>query len=506
MSTRIAILSLIALALAGCRDSSGPVEVPFPTFDPEQPFPELARTTSGEKKRDKPKGQEFEDAIARELGDAGAGASEPQPETVSVQVVPLASIFLGDVPVDFDEWQHVTDGVSTIITHRKPGNMPDAMIYIEAFSPAVEDFPSYEVGRFQFTVDPGLSPNIIYPPLIALGTQWAREREAPPLDMLLALQLATTRTAGLGLGYVSTSSSFTGWKWVGKTGTQLDSELEFRLGRTSGRWASQSFPGQVKIQQLIEQLVVEVPGLDALAGQLEASKLLGTKRPPSAAWMVFGSIARRNNPNMGVHIAIVCERKPVCPVAEELSSFLSTVRVMEENALVAAPAGDYIAFARELGLNLLPVEKTISPPQMIGLLQQVLLREAAEERVGRDGVMESPLLELLPEDIKQQLGGARDTGDLLRQFPDGLPPDLLEKLPAPLREQVAREFDRAREAARTPAPTPTTPGAPTPTEPTPTEPPTPTPPAGGLPAAPAPPVEVTPGSSIPIPAPVTDDN
>lgn len=497
MSTRIAILSLAALALAGCRDSSGPVEIPFPTFDPAQPFPELARTTSGEKTRDKPKGQEFEDAIARELGDAGAGASEPQPETVSVQVVPLASIFLGDVPVDFDEWQHVTDGVSTIITHRKPGNMPDAMIYIEAFSPAVEDFPSYEVGRFQFTVDPGLSPNIIYPPLIALGTQWASAREAPPLDMLLALQLATTRTAGLGLGYVSTSSSFTGWKWVGKTGAQPDIELEFRLGRTSGRWASQSFPGQVKIQQLIEQLVVEVPGLDALAGQLEASKLLGTKRPPSAAWMVFGSIARRNNPNMGVHIAIVCERKPVCPVAEELASFLSTVRVMEENALVTAPAKDYIEFARELGLNLLPAEEAVAPPQMIGLLQQVLLREAARERAGQGaggGALGSPLLDLLPADVVEQVGGARDVGELLEQFPDGLPPELLEKIPAPLREQVVRELDKAREAASAPTPAPSSPmGAPTP-------------PTGGLPAAPAPPIEVAPGSSIPIPAPVTDDN
>lgn len=359
---------MLTLGVASCNPADGPRELPFPDFDPDQPVPELGSEGEG----DGAAGSEqeragFEDAIRR------AGGATPEDEaagTQAVQTVPLASILLADIPVNFDEWQYSSDGVSTLITHRTAGNLPDAMIYIEAFSAAVEFFPSYEVGRFQFTVDPGLSPNIVYPPLVALGYEWAKSQTAPPLDVLLALQMATTRTMGMGLGYSSSRLSFTGWKWVGET----RAGLEVRFGRSSGRWDTPAFPGQREAESILKDLVSQAPAAQGILDQIQKTRQVATvtRRPPSAAWMLIGSARRKNNPNMGVHIAVVCERRPVCPVALEVSQFLASLRPVEEGANVAAMAQPLSGFAQGIGVNLLEPGDVISAPKMISILQQAL--------------------------------------------------------------------------------------------------------------------------------------
>ena len=289
--------------------------------------------------------------------------------------------------MEFDEWQFATDGTSTLITHRKPGEQPDALVYVEACSPAAELFPSYEIGRFQFTADPGLSPNIVYPPLALLGREWAQKQTIPPLDVLLALQLATTRTTGMGLGYSSTEGTFTGWKWVGQ-GAQ---ELELRFGRTSGRWDAPALPGMRQIEAILGQLAEEVLALRLLTEHIDQTQALGraTRRAPSAAWMILGSASRRSNPVMGVHIAILCERQPVCPVSRELAAMLRSLRPMSEGAQIAAPAGPLLPFARELGVNLLSPSELISPPQMIALLQRAL-KDAEQEGDASGAPLELP--------------------------------------------------------------------------------------------------------------------
>lgn len=391
MKQRVFLGSLVCLLVcSACQQEPGPRKVPFPKFDAKQPFPELngdddagATEAEAEVSRDS-----YEEAIRAAGGTEGAGETTPVPETTgtqSVGTISLGGILHADIPVEFNEWQYASDGISTLITHQKPGSLPDAIIYIEAFSPATELFPSYESGRFQFTVDPGLSPNIVYPPLVLLGYEWAKDRTAPPLDVLLTLQMATTRTMGMGLGYASMRTSFTGWKWVGET----DAGLEVRLGRSSGRWDTPAFPGQRQAEQILRELAQEIPGAGGLISQIEKTRQVAstTRRVPAAAWMVIGSARRKNNPDMGVHIAILCERRPVCAVSEELSGFIGSLRPPQEGANLAASAGPLEPFAEKIGINLLGAEDLISAPQMISLLQQAMnQKKNAAGQPGAPGV------------------------------------------------------------------------------------------------------------------------
>ncbi len=358
-----ALLCVMSLA---CERPDGPRRAPYPVFDPSQPFPELEGVEQSEGGQGE---QSFEDAINDALEGEGVpgGDDAALTESGSYQKIPLASLFVAEVPLLFDEWQYVTDGGSTLLVHRKPGAQPDAIIYVEAFSPAVEQFPSYEVARFQFTVDPGLSPNSIYPPLGALVVAGDEQGDSPAFDAVMALQLATTRTLGRGLGYRSTSGSFTGWKWVGRT----EQNTDVRLGRSSGRWGEQGLPIGAILERILADYAGKVPEIAALSEKLQSLGQSNQARNPGPAWMVIGSIARQNNPVMGVHVAMICAQRPVCPVARELAHMLGSVKVLDDAGELAAPASqDYKRFASDVGIELLDVREVISAPEMMQLIQQ----------------------------------------------------------------------------------------------------------------------------------------
>lgn len=360
----LGVMCVIASSVWGCERADGPRQAPYPVFDSSQPFPELEgieQESSGE--------QSFEAAIEDALESEGVPGADSAAfaESGSYQKIPLASLFVAEVPLLFDEWQYVTDGGSTLLVHRKPGAQPDAVIYVEAFSPAIENFPSYEVARFQFTVDPGLSPNSIYPPLGALVVAGNEQGDSPAFSAVMALQLATTRTLGRGLGFRSTSGSFTGWKWVGKTTHGTD----VRLGRSSGRWGEQGLPIGAILERILSEYAVKVPEIAMLLDRLKSLGQAAQQRNPGPAWMVLGSIARQNNSVMGVHVAMICAQRPVCPVSRELAHMLDSVKVLEDSGGLAAPASDdYKAFASDVGIELLDMSEVISAPEMMQLIQQ----------------------------------------------------------------------------------------------------------------------------------------
>lgn len=362
---------LIVGGLAACERADGPRRAPYPMFDPVQPFPELQRGEGGAQSSG---AESFEEAIEQaasgeddlQTGEGGQAYAE----SGSYQNIPLASLFVAEVPLVFDEWQYVTDNQNTLLIHRKPGQVPDAIVYVEAFTQAVEAFPSYEVARFQFTVDPGLSPNAIYPPLGALlltGGDGDQGAEAPPFDVAMALQLATTRTMGRGLGYQSSAGSFTGWKWVGHTPAGLD----VRLGRSSGRWAEQKLPVGATVAQILGQYGAQYPELAELGAAFSLlDAKAGTGRAPGPAWMIVGSMARQKNASLGVHVAILCEQRPVCPVAKELSHLLESTRPLDDAGLLAPPASsDFTTFATEAGIDLLSPQQMLSAPDLLRLLE-----------------------------------------------------------------------------------------------------------------------------------------
>lgn len=369
------ILFAMMSLLAACQQSNGPRQPHFPTFDARQPFPELmAQDAKRANKRTTSSNSSFERAISKELRTGGEEGSSISATAQNVQTVSLASVFVADVPVRFNDWRVASDGSGTIITHQTAGALPDALVYIEGFSPAVETFPSYEVARFQMVVDPGLSPNALYPPLIGLGASWVSNKAGvPPLETVRALQQATTRTMGLGLGYRSIEDTFTGWKWIGKN----DADLKLRLGRTTGSWGPQD--NTAIPRAVLELLKKQVPNFDSSLGQLFNQRRGGARRP---AWMIFGSVAQKDT--LGIHIAVICQRQPVCPVAEELSQIINTIRPREASQTLAAPTStDLKGFANELGVSLLDKTDVISAPQMVRILEQAM--RAKKRAAGQPG-------------------------------------------------------------------------------------------------------------------------
>lgn len=373
----LALIALIA-ALAACQPQPGPREPEFPTFDARQPFPELLEQEQRAPTKTTKADSSYEQAIRRELTEGGEDGSTVSAQTQGVQTFSVSSIFVADIPSNFSEWQWSTDGPVTVLTHRRPGSYPDALIYFEAYSPAVETFPSFDVARFQYTVDPGLTPTSVYPPLLALATRWISSMAGvPPLDTIASLQKATTRTMGRGLGYTSTQGTFTGWKWVGHN----DYKVALRLGRTSGTWAAQP-ASDFSSRAVIDALSSQVPGLKELAQQLGAADPSIASQPSRQAAMILGSASRNNS--IGVHIAILCEHQPVCPVAEELSTLLSTLRpASDAQAVAVAPGGPLKSFAAQAGFTLLNADEAVSAPQMVMMLEAAMRQQLAQKRAVR---------------------------------------------------------------------------------------------------------------------------
>lgn len=399
MKTRSVILPLILTSLIACDRPQGPRQPHFPVFDARQPFPELvAQDSKSPAKRTTKVNSSFERAISKELTTGGETGSSVSAKTLNVQTISLASVFVADVPVKFNDWQIASDGSSTIITHKKAGALPDALVYIEGFSPAVETFPSYEVARFQMVVDPGLSPNAVYPPLVGLGATWISNKAGvPPLDTIKALQQATTRTMGMGMGYRSSDDTFTGWKWIGTN----DANLKLRLGRTSGIWGAQDNTAIPRV--VLDALKKQLPNFDPSIGQLFGRRSAGANRP---AWMIIGSVAKTNT--LGIHVAVICQRQPICPVAEELSQLLATIRPREASQTVSAPTStDVKAFASELGVTLLEKKDIISAPQMVQMLERAMRRQK-QKKAGAPGKPTIPTLPKIPglPELPIQPGGS----------------------------------------------------------------------------------------------------
>jgi hypothetical protein len=423
------------VVLMGCEPPAGPRHLDWPEFDARQPFPELAAEAAANPASQAEEADEdsaYERAIARELGGAGEEAAPTVAVSSSAQLVPLAGTFVADVPVVFDEWQWSTDGAVTLIVHRKAGAAPDAMVYVEGFSSAVEQFPSYEVGRFEYTVDPRLSTHVIYPPLVAVGFKALGERTGfPPVDVALALQKATTRTSGVGLGYTSTPGSFTGWRWVGHSRHGLD----LRLGRTSGTWGAAFAQGDPTALQLLNEIARQVPELRRVAdnmGEVMRGGASGRGGGSTPAWMVLGSVQRSEA--LGVHIAIICERQPVCPVANELSRLVGSIR-MAEGAIQTGPGGrgDLLELASEAGFHMLSADKVIEAPQMVALLERAIARQRADKAGQGGGKVPGLPVELPPGGNIPGLPSGPPAGPSNLGLPPGTPnpSDVLRELNVP---------------------------------------------------------------------------
>ncbi|MGM0558658.1 MAG: hypothetical protein ACQEVA_19890 [Myxococcota bacterium] len=354
---------ILACLLVSCSLSEGPRELPEPQFDARLPFPELEADESTSEAGGA--ASSYEERIAR----ASGGDGEDQPEAVSQQLVPLAGRFVAEMPSNFDEWQWSGDARTTLISYREGGaTRPSALIYAEEFSTLMRTSPSFEMNRFHRTVDPNLAQALIPPALTSIAADVAATKTDMPVDTLVSTVMRSiSHTLGAGLNYRSTDDSFSGWKWVGTS----EHDVDFRLGLTEGQWATRA-EHDPSVQRTLDDAAARSGQFQSVADAYRQiqNRSSGDERRTRPAWMLVGSAA--TTAESGVHIAIICESQPACPVAEELSGLLSSLRAADASTLgrVGQPsAPSATEKARDLGVPYLPSDQLVSPGNLESLLR-----------------------------------------------------------------------------------------------------------------------------------------
>jgi glutaredoxin-related protein len=298
-----------------------------------------------------------------QAGEEGQGDSAP--ENVKTQEVPLAGSLVSSIPLEFEEWQWSSQGRVTIITHREPGaSQPDAMVYVEAFSPLIGMFPSAEMRRFHQTVDPALVTSLSLPGLSAgLMRELSEKTGVDASSLSDGLTRAASHTMGLGLNYRSGKDTFTGWQWVGHNQHQV----ELRLGRTAGSWHARP-NAKSSVAGVFSQASQQVPKLTGVQERYNEvlSNQSGRQDAGWPAWMLLGSaVVERDR---GLHIAIMCKTTPTCPVAAELSELVANIRPADTATVEVlreqGSKSDLPDFAREQGLPFVEAEKLLSPDEI----------------------------------------------------------------------------------------------------------------------------------------------
>jgi hypothetical protein len=317
---------------------------------------------------DEPTGQsDYEKAIADSMDQDEDPADDEQtaPKTQKTQQVALAGALVSSIPLEFDEWQWSSEGRVTIITHKKPGtSQPDALIYVEAFSPLIREFPSAEIRRFQQTVDPGLVTSLSLPGLSGgLMRKLSEETGVDAGPLTDALTRAASHTMGLGLNYRSGEDTFTGWQWVGHN----DHDVELRLGRSAGSWHARP-NADAAVSGVFTQASQQVSRLSGVGERY--NEVLGDQAGRQdagwPAWMLHGSAVIDRD--RGLHIAMLCKTTPRCPVADELSALLANIRPADSATVEAlreqGAKTDLPAFAKEQGLPFVEADKLLSPDEI----------------------------------------------------------------------------------------------------------------------------------------------
>ncbi len=363
MTCRLActVLGLLFFA-SGCGVRS-PRELPFPVFDPRSPFPELAdrRLTDGVSTRVE---SDFEHALAG----SGRSASESAP---APQSVPLGNGLTGALPGPASGWTWASEPGLTMALHGALGDA-DALIWAAGFTPRMAVSPSREVHRFLVTILPERGETALDPSSFRslLGHGWSRRlaREVA-VDGLAAerlLQLATTRTAGLGVGFRVSGDGSTGWRWVGRS----PGGVTLRLARFSGTWAMQRrFPAD--LARALGRVGGKSPELVRLAGWLASpavTEVTGPERAPTPAYLLLGS-ASAEHELAGAHLALLCIRAPRCPVAAELAAFLGSLQLTDPQRtarLQGSSAGRPAELAASVGIEIPPAELVLDPESLDG--------------------------------------------------------------------------------------------------------------------------------------------
>jgi hypothetical protein len=239
----------------------------------------------------------------------------------------------------------------TVLTHAAEEGRTDALIWIEEASDLVRRRPREEQIRFLLTVDP---------PLARPHLQWeeAAVRRGPgePPRIHEAVRIATTRTGGRGLGYASAPESFSGWRWMGDNGQGVF----MRLARTHGTWGEQPSLDPA-LRPPIDRLAREFPLLEGLRAGLPPAG--STSRPAGGlpAEMVLGSAVAED---ATVHLALVCQRSPLCRPAQDLAAFLASLRpgarwdTSSGANLQALPLSE---LAYDPGLRVIPRNELLDP-------------------------------------------------------------------------------------------------------------------------------------------------
>ncbi|MFB6264517.1 MAG: hypothetical protein ABEL76_12975 [Bradymonadaceae bacterium] len=376
---RTLALAAVALLAVGCAE--GERRLPYPDFDPRAPIPELGDSPGDDRQTSSEGSSKFEKAIQENLESKPKG-SEEEKKPVSRQVVPIAGAFAGEIPVQFEDWSWSRTDSATVVTYSKKGDSPDAIIYAESFSELGRTFPSLDIARFLYTVDPSYGQSATIPQLTGGGLgNAASEFELSPNKVVSTILRGSSSTLGLGLNYQSRRGTFSGWRWVGRNGHGVD----LRFARTRGRFGTSTSGDRSRAMARFRQMSRKMPEMKHASESLgrigaseqaegptgvggDANRADAARGTPSAGWMLIGQVTeRRRTP---VHLAVGC-RSP-CPVAGELAHFLGSLRPQAEvRGRLATPSEpDFRAFADKRGLPLVDRDELPSLTESIRSLRR----------------------------------------------------------------------------------------------------------------------------------------
>jgi hypothetical protein len=374
MRWRIAMVFAAALCVAGCSEREQR-ELPFPTFEARAPFPELSGRSAGSKGGESGASaqSDFERAISESREEADSDEQAADASTIKWQEVPLAGGLVSSIPLEFEQWEWSSQGRVTMVTYRDAGDeRPQALIYVEEFSPIIRSLPSAEMRRFQQTADPRLVPELSLPGMAGGAMQQLSQETGVDMGRLGdAIGRATSHTMGLGLNYASSEDTFSGWRWVGHN----PHDVEIRLARTSGHWLARPLVDP-SVSGTFAEITERVSGLGEVQRRYDEAVVDGRVGSTSGwpAWMLIGSAVTGRD--SGAHVAIICKASPDCPVAAELSEFLARMRPAGPGTLdtlrsqSSQPQLD--DFADELGLPFVPTDDLLPPGEIGAELRRAL--------------------------------------------------------------------------------------------------------------------------------------
>lgn len=298
--------------LLGCNDSFNERSLPQPSFQASQMFGQVSIKQSSTKKVDN-------DPFA--ALDVGKKVSV---ETSEIQLVSLGGIITTEIPMDAmgNAWIVSSQKNEFLITYIDPESektIPKVIIY-GLYDTSSDEYPTFAIRRFISTVDPFLEQSGLWQaqPFLASLLSSISLQNPLSIDNFHRATNPYLPSIGLGLGYKSLQGTFSGWKWIGRNGN----DVNLRIGNTKGKFIPVQDDIKLLLQNFDASSYLENPSLDILNELSDLQKSI-YEQSGMPAEMFLGSVGYQNQ---NIFVAVMCVTQPTCKQEKAIISFFDEMR------------------------------------------------------------------------------------------------------------------------------------------------------------------------------------